>query len=261
MSSLFTLLFLQPILNLLVFLYNTIPGHDIGIAIILLTLLVKIILYPFTVKQIRQQRAMQELQPKIAEVQEKYKDRKEEQARELMALYAREKVNPVASCLPLLIQLPIFIALYRALTFALNSKSLTLLYSFVPNPQSIDTHFLGILDLSHPNYVLALAAAAVQFWQTRQIMKPPAATIASPPPAVAGSTGAKDESMAAMMNKQMMYLMPIMTAAIGFTLPGGLTLYWLVMSLLTVLQQWWLLKNAPPRMTPQLSGSDSSQAT
>lgn len=258
MTGLFTTIFLQPILNLLVFLYNTIPGHDIGVSIILLTVIVKVILYPFTVKQIRQQRAMQELQPKIAEIQEKYKDRKEEQARELMALYSREKVNPVSSCLPLLIQLPIFIALYRALTFALNSKSLTLLYPFVVNPQSIDTHFLGILDLSHPNYVLAVAAALVQFVQTRQIMKPPAATIASPPPEVAGSQGAKDESMAAMMNKQMLYLMPIMTAAIGFTLPGGLTLYWLTMSVLTVLQQWWLLKNTPPRMSPQLSGTDTT---
>ncbi len=261
MSSLFNTIFLQPILNLLVFLYNVIPGHDIGIAIILLTLIVKVILYPFTVKQIKQQRAMQELQPKIAELQEKYKDRKEEQARELMALYSREKVNPVASCLPLLIQLPIFIALYRALTIALDSKTLNLLYSFVPNPQVIDTHFLGLLDLSRPNYVLALLAALVQFWQARQIMKPPAATIASPPPEVAKSPGAKDETMAAMMNKQMLYLMPIMTAAIGFTLPGGLTLYWLVMSLLTVLQQWWLLKNTPPRMTPQLSGTDTTSTS
>lgn len=261
MSSLFTTIFLQPILNLLVFLYNTIPGHDIGISIILLTVIVKGILYPFTVKQIRQQRAMQELQPKIAELQEKYKDQKEEQARELMALYAKEKVNPVASCLPLLVQLPIFIALYRALTFALNSKNLTLLYSFVANPQSINTHFLGFLDLSRPNYVLAVAAALIQFWQAKQIMRPPAATIATPPPEVAGSTGAKDESMAAMMNKQMLYLMPIMTAAIGFTLPGGLTLYWLVMSLLTVLQQWWLLKNMPPRMTAQLVGTDTTPSS
>lgn len=258
MSSLFTTIFLQPILNFLVFLYNIIPGHDFGIAIILLTLVVKLLLYPLTVKQIRQQKAMQELQPKIAEIQAKYADRKEEQARELMALYAREKVNPASSCWPLLLQLPIFIGLYRSLTYAIGSTSLSLLYPFVANPQRIDTHFLGLLDLSHPNYVLAIAAALVQFVQTRQIIKPPAATITAPPPEVAESKGAKDETMAAMMNKQMMYMMPIMTAAIGFTLPGGLTLYWLVMSLLTVAQQWWLFKHAPPRMTPQLSGTDTT---
>ena len=78
--------------------------------------------------------------------------------------------------------------------------------------------------------------------------------IAPPPPEVVGTEGAKDEGMAAMMNKQMMYLMPVMTAVIGFSLPGGLTLYWLVMSLLTVLQQWWLMRRMPPRMEPQLSG-------
>lgn len=261
MSSLFTTIFLQPILNLLVFLYNIVPGHDFGIAIILLTIIVKVILYPFTVKQIRQQKAMQDLQPKILEIQTKFKDRKEEQARELMALYAREKVSPISSCLPLLIQLPIFIALYRALTFALHSTSLTLLYSFVPNPQFIDTHFLGFLDLSHPNYVLAIAAALVQFVQTRQIMKPPGAAITLPPAEIAGAPGVKDETMTTMMNKQMMYLMPIMTAVIGFSLPGGLTLYWLVMSLLTVLQQWWLLKHAPPRLTPQLGGPEGTSAS
>lgn len=254
MSHLFTLIFLQPILNLLVWLYNVIPGHDIGIAIIVLTILIKTLLYPLTVRQIRQQRALQEIQPKIEEIRTKYKDQKEEQARELMALYSREKVNPTSSCLPLLVQLPIFIALYRALSLGLSSKSLTLLYPFVANPQFIDTKLFGTFDLSHPAPVLAIAAAVVQFFQTRQMMKPPAATIAPPPPEVAGTEGAKDEGMAAMMNKQMMYMMPIMTAVIGFSLPGGLTLYWLVMSLLTVLQQWWLMKRTPPRMEPQLSG-------
>jgi YidC/Oxa1 family membrane protein insertase len=253
MYHLFTLIFLQPILNLLVWLYNVVPGHDIGIAIILLTIIVKAILYPLTAKQIKQQRALQEVQPKIQEVREKFKNDKEAQARELMQLYSREKVNPAASCLPLLIQLPVFIALYQALTLGLGSKSLDLLYSFVANPQSIDTRLFGFLDLSHPNYFLAIAAALVQFVQTRQILKPPAnASITSPPPEVAKVPGAKDEAMATMMNKQMMYLMPIMTAFIGFSLPGGLTLYWLVMSLLTVLQQWWFLKQAPPKMRPQL---------
>ena len=225
--------FFQPILNLLVWLYVTVPGRDIGIAIILLTVVIKLILYPLTQLQIKQQRAMQELQPKIEEIRQRLKDDKEKQAAELMELYKRDKVNPAASCLPLLIQLPVFIALFSALKTGLASHGLNMLYPFVPNPQTINTMFLGIFDLTKPNYVLAILAGLIQFWQTKQILKPPAATVASPPPEVAGSEGAKDESMTAIMNKQMTYMMPIMTVVIGFSLPGGLTLYWLTMSLLT----------------------------
>ncbi len=244
MSGFFTTILLQPILNLLVWLYDVVPGHDIGIAIVLITIIVKIILYPLTAAQLKQQRALQDLQPKIDEVRQRLKDDKDAQAKELMGLYAREKVNPASSCLPLLIQLPVFLALYRALSIGLSSKNIDLLYSFVPNPQSINPKFLGLLDLTHPSYVLAIAAALVQFWQTRQMLKPPAGAIKQPPPDVAGSPGAKDESMAAMMNKQMTYVMPALTAVIGFSLPGGLALYWFVMSLLTVLQQQFLMKKA-----------------
>lgn len=252
MSHLFTLIFIQPILNLLVWFYDVIPGHDIGIAIILLTIIVKLILYPFTVAQIRQQRALQELQPKMDEIRSRLKDDKEQQAKELMALYGQEKVNPAASCLPLLIQLPVLLGLYRALSIGLHSTSLDLLYSFVPNPQSINPNFLGFMDLTKPSYVLAVLAAVVQFFQARQMLRSPATKVV-PPPEVAGTKEAKDESMATAMNKQMAYVMPIVTMVIGFSLPGGLTLYWFVMSILTVLQQWLLLKKTPPKLQPQLT--------
>ncbi len=245
MSHLFTVFLLQPILNLLIWLYGFLPGHDIGFAIIFVTIIVKTILYPLTQAQLRQQRALQALQPKIEEVRTRLKDDKEGQARELMALYAKEKVNPAASCLPLVVQLPVFIALYQALSIGLKSTDFgNLLYPFVANPHTINTRFLGLLDLTHPSYVLAILAALVQFWQTRQMLKPPGA-ITPPPEAVAKSDGAKDESMSAMMNKQMMYMMPVLTAVIGFSLPGGLALYWLTMSVLTVAQQAWLLKKHP----------------
>ena len=250
-GSVFNAIFFQPILNLLVWLYVTVPGQDIGIAIILLTIVIKLILYPLTHLQIKQQRAMQELQPKIEEIRKRLKDDKEKQAAELMELYKKDKVNPAASCLPLLIQLPVFIALFSALKTGLASHGLNMLYPFVPNPQTINTMFLGIFDLTKPNYVLAILAGLVQFWQTRQILKPPAATV-TVAPEVAKSEGAKDESMTAIMNKQMTYMMPIMTVVIGFSLPGGLTLYWLTMSVLTVAQQWLVLRRTPPKIDPQL---------
>lgn len=239
--NIFTTILLQPILNLLVWLYNVLPGHDIGFAIIVVTFIVKLILYPLTQTQLKQQRALQELQPKIEEIRTRLATDKEAQARELMALYSKEKVNPAASCLPLIIQLPVFIALYRALSIGLGSATFdNLLYSFVDHPQFINTKFLGILDLTHPSYVLAILAAVVQFLQTRQMLKPPAGAVTPPPAEVADKPAARDEGMAAMMNKQMTYMMPVLTAIIGFSLPGGLSLYWLTMSLLTVLQQEWL---------------------
>ena len=262
-GDIFQTVFLQPILNLLVWLYLVVPGQDIGIAIILLTIVIKIVLYPLTHIQIKQQRAMQELQPKIEEIRKRLKDDKEGQAKELMELYKKEKVNPASSCLPLLVQLPVFIGLYHALSVGLNSQSLDLLYSFVPNPSHINPSFLGLFDLTTPNYILAILAGGVQFFQTKHILKPPAATIAEPPKEVKGSKGAKDESMAVIMNKQMTYVMPVITVVIGFSLPGGLTLYWLVMSLLTLFQQLFVVKRMPPKLAPQLQNTtpDSPPST
>lgn len=253
MTSLFTTILLQPILNLLVWLYNTVPGNDLGVAIILLTILVKAILYPVTMAQIKQQKMLQTLQPKVDEIRKRLKDDKEAQAKELTDLYKREKVNPASSCLPLLVQLPIFIGLYRALRDGLSSQGLNLLYPFVANPGTLDTMMFGFIDLSKPNIVLAVLAGAVQFWQSYQILKKPALTTA-PPTEIANTDAAKDESMATAINKQMMYVMPLVTIFIGISLPGGLTLYWLVMSLLTVAQQaLFLRKPMPPKVEAQLS--------
>ncbi len=240
-GTFFSAVFVQPTLNLLMGLAFLIPGHDLGLAIIGLTILVKLILYPLTKQQIKQQRAMQAIQPKIEEIRSRLKDNKEAQAKELMELYAKEKVNPAASCLPLLIQLPVLIGLYQALSLGLHENVANRLYSFVP-AVTVSTYLFGMVDLAKPSYVLAVLAALVQFVQTKQIMKPPAATITSPPDDVKATEGAKDESMASMMNKQMMYMMPIMTVVIGVSLPAGLTLYWLLMGVLTVLQQMYTLK-------------------
>lgn len=253
MTSLFTTFIFQPILNLLIWLYNVLPGNDMGLAIIALTVIVKLILYPFTAAQIKQQRALQDVQPKIDEVRKRLKDDKDAQAKELMDLYKKEKVNPASSCLPLLIQLPVFIGLFRALRDGLSSKSLNLLYPFVANPGTINNLMFGVVDLSKPNVILAVLAGAVQFWQSWQMFRKPSPT-APPPPEVRGSEGAKDENMSAIMNKQMMYIMPIVTVFIGLSFPGGLALYWLVMSLLMVAQQAIFLKKPQaPKPVAQLS--------
>lgn len=232
MSQFFTTFLVQPLFNALIFLYNIIPGNDLGVAIVILTIAIKALLYPLTHQTIKSQKAMQELQPKIEEVKKKFKDNKEQQARAMMDLYKENKVNPMSSCLPLLIQLPFLFAVYQVFASGLKSESLQLLYPFVSNPGHLNAISLGIFDLSKPNIILAGITALAQFWQTKML------STKTPPKEIKDKEGAKDEDMMAMMNKQMLFMMPLMTFFIGFSLPSGLVLYWFAMTLLTVAQQY-----------------------
>lgn len=226
MNGLFQTLFYQPILNLLVSLYNIFG--DLGLAIIFLTIIIKIILFPLSKKSIKSQKALQELQPKISELKLKYKDDKQGMSIALMALYKENKVNPFSSCLPLIIQLPFFIAIFRVFQDGFAQNHLDLLYPFIKNPEIINTFTFGILDLSKRSVVLAILAGLAQFWQGKMMMvkKPEIKT-----------EGSKDENMLAIMNKQMLYIMPAVTVFIGLSFPAGLTFYWFLTTLFTALQQ------------------------
>ena len=228
MANLFITVFYQPILNLLVFLYNTISFHDFGIAIILLTIVIKLILWPLGKQSIKSQKSLQDLQPKIEALKKKYADNKTELSKATMDLYKANKVNPFSSCLPLLVQLPFLWAVYRVFRDGVNNK-LDLVYPFINKPETINTIFLGFVNLAKPNVYLAVLAGLAQFIQAKMLItKKP----------VVDTAGSKDEGMAAMMNKQMLYFMPAITIFIGISLPGGLTLYWFVLTALTALQQF-----------------------
>lgn len=234
-KELFITICYEPILNLLVLIYNFIPGHDLAIAIIIITVLIKLFLWPFSRQAIRAQKELQELQPKLEQIKKTHANNKEEQAKATMALYREHKINPFSSCLPLLIQLPFFFAVFQVFReIGTNAQILDYLYSFVSKPEIINHQgFFGLLDLANPNYALAVLAGLAQFWQAKMLsrQKPPVQ-----------DAGAKDEDFAAIMNKQMLYMMPVLTVFIGVTLPAGLSLYWLVMTLLTVLQQFLVFR-------------------
>lgn len=234
--GIFTTVFTQPIFNFVVWLYDTLPGNDLGVAIILLTIAAKLLLLPFSAQALRSQRALQDLQPKIQELREKHKgkDQEQELARATLAMYRQEKVSPFSSLLPVLVQLPILISLYRALRNILNSR-LDLLYPFIPNPGTIHPFFLGFVNLATPSLALALLAALAQYGQAKMMPVTP------PPRAVAGKPGSKDEGSLAAMNKQMRYMMPAFTFFISASLPAGLALYWLMTNLLAILQQHYVL--------------------
>ncbi|PIT87101.1 MAG: hypothetical protein COU31_04995 [Candidatus Magasanikbacteria bacterium CG10_big_fil_rev_8_21_14_0_10_40_10] len=238
MYQLFYVVLYQPIFNFLVWLYNIIPGQDVGVVIIIITVLIRLALYPMTSKSIKAQRSLQDLQPKMNEIKAKYKDDKQKQTQAIMELYKNNKVNPFGSCLPLLIQLPILIALYKVLQDGLKSTDLSAnLYSFVSNPGHLNPLSFGFINLATPNIVLAVMAGAAQFWQAKTMIRRQA-------PKEAG-VGAKDENMMAMMNKQMLYFMPAFTVFIGLSLPAGLTLYWFFSTLLMAIQQIFVAKKNP----------------
>lgn len=237
MIQIYNLIIYQPLFNFLVWLYNVIPGHDIGISIIILTLIVRLILFPLYYQSIKSQKALADLQPKVEELKRKFKDQKEVLAQELMNLYKRDKVNPFSSCLPLLIQFPFLIAVYQVFRHGLQSQGFENLYPFVANPGTINHISFGLIDLAKPSYALAVLAGLAQFWQTRML-------IAKKPPVIDHKEikGAEDEKALAAMNKQMVYFMPIITIIIGVSLPAGLSLYWLLTTLLMALQQLWMFK-------------------
>ncbi|HAZ28825.1 MAG TPA: hypothetical protein DCY48_03580 [Candidatus Magasanikbacteria bacterium] len=228
----FQVLFYQPIYNLFVGFYHVIP--DLGIVIIVVTLLIKIVLYPLTAKSIRAQKSLSELQPKLESIKKEHKGDQQKIAQETMKLYKEHKVNPLGSCLPILIQMPVLFAMFYVLRDGFDPASFRFLYSFISPPESINSVSLGFFDLSERSVVLALLAGGAQFWQSRMM------TTKKPPKGV--GEGAKDENLMAMMNKQMLYFMPVITVIIGMQFPAGLALYWFLSTLFTAIQQWLLFK-------------------
>ena len=228
----FTILY-QPLFNLLVFFYNLIP--DIGVAIILLTIVVKAILWPLSHKALKSQKALQNLQPKMEAIKEKYKDNKEKQGQEMMALYKREKINPFSSCLPLLIQLPFIIAVFRVFRNGLIDTDFSILYNFISSPGYINPIMFGILDLSKPQIFLGVLAGAAQFLHSRALLKRNKT--------LKVNDKKKGSSFPETMSKQMMYFMPVLTVIISASLPGGLALYWFIITLLNVVDQHFINKS------------------
>lgn len=230
----------RPLFNGLVFLYNIIPGHDFGVAIILLTLIIRLLLYPLFQKSIKSQQALTILQPKIKEIQKKYKNDKEKQARLMMELYKTHKVNPMSGCLPILIQLPILYAFFRVLWTGLDPSKLNNLYWFISNPGLINPIFLGIIDLSKKSPFLAILAGIAQFIQSKMMMPK-------------NSYPKIDHKLdwTRTMSTQMTYLMPVLTIFIAWGLPAGLPLYWLSLTLFGIFQQYIALKKKTSEASKQ----------
>ena len=242
LSFIFNDLLYYPLFNLMVFFYNIIPGNDIGIAIIMLTLLVRFVLYPINTKAIKSQKQLQEIQPKMKKVQAKYKNDKEKQAKALMELYQKHKINPMSGCFPILMQFPILIALYWVFLNGFKDESLSIIYPFISNPGHIDPMFIGFVNLSEMNIVLAFIAGILQYFQTKMIMGNKKEEKDKEKEEKEKTPEEKTQDFAQSMSKQMIYFMPVLTFVFAMSFPSGLALYWAVTTLFAIVQQYIIIK-------------------
>ncbi len=245
-GEIFNTIFYRPIFNLLILFVQFLPGHDLGIAIIFLTLLIRLILHPFVTRSLKIQKAIQEIQPQLQEIQKKYNGDKEKQVQETLKLWREKKVNPFGGFLFPLIQIPVMIALFlvlRAFGNGLAELELKNLYHFVPKPTTISPFFLGILDLSKsfsltvesqityywPVFPLIILATVLSFLQMRTAQ-----------PKMKKEAGSKNFPQ--LFQKQMTYFLIFFSFFILIQLPSAIALYWSVSSLYSIIQQKLILK-------------------
>lgn len=231
MLEFFKTLLYQPLFNATIFLYNVIPGNDFGLAIVALTIMIRLIFFPLTVKTTRSQRALSRINPLMKEIKEKHKNDSQAQSAAIMKLYKDNNVNPLSGCLPLLIQLPILIALYKAFGAGFKSENLALLYNFVNNPKYIEPISFGFLNITTSSWILAIITGIFQFLQLRQNQALTQAPSAGP--------HGQERDMQA-INKQMLYFFPVMIIIIGWNLPAGLLIYWLTTTLFSIGEQAYI---------------------
>ena len=227
LSLLWNAILYKPLLNILAFFVSVIPGGDVGMAVILLTILVKTILFPLSQRSIESQAKMNLLNPELKKIKES-KASKEEQAKQTFELYKKYKTNPFSGCLLILIQIPIIFALYYVFLKGLKFDP-SLLYPFIHSPVIISMNFLGIFDIGKTHIiVLAILAGVSQFFQAYYMPKPlPSNT----------EGGSFQDSFAKSMNMQMKYIFPFLIAFIAYSLSGAVALYWVTSNIFAVGQQ------------------------
>jgi len=246
LGELFNLIFTFPILNGLLLLYRVFG--DFGLSIIVLTIIIKLILFPLTLQQLKSMKATQALQPQMAEVRKRYAKDQQAQALAVQALYKEYGINPVAGCLPLLVQLPVLYGLFNAFNNVLRyqptkTESLlehinSLIYPFLPHfthTPNLDLNWFTFLNsawhfpLSQPDptHILPIIAGLATFVQLRMSQ-----------PKTTGTATANDPSQ--QMTKNMQYIMPLVTVFFGWTFAAGLALYWTVSSIFQAVQQYFV---------------------
>lgn len=208
------------------------PSFDLGLAIITLTILVRMILFPFSHYSAVTQMKMRYLEPKMKEIREQYKDKKEEQARKIMELYKAHGLNPFSGCLLALVQIPILIALWRVFMQRLSAEN-SFLYSFVSVPPELQTSFLGLINLQEPSVILGVVAAACQYIQMKLML-----------PKVDKNKKEEDfqSEFSRMLTLQMTYIFPFIILFISLKFPAAVPLYWTTFTIFAIIHESFVRK-------------------
>jgi|SRR6185437_4563680 len=231
LSTFFHAVFYNPIYNILVFLVAILPGREVGLAVIVLTILIRLVLLPFSLSAARSQRAMRVLEPKLQAIKEQYKDKKDEQAAKTLELYREEKINPFAPVLTLFIQLPVLLALYWVFRFEpFTSLDTARLYAFTPIPHAISNSLFGIIPTASKSIVLAFLAGASQYLQ--------AVLALSNAPKTQGQGMQADFTKA--MNMQLRYVFPLLIGVIAYSTSAAIALYFLTSNIIGALQEQYV---------------------
>ena len=228
-STVFSSVIFNPLYNSLIFFINHVPFADVGIAVILLTLLVKFALFPLAHSAIKSQARINSVKGELDGIRDKYKKDKQEQARQTMALYKKKGINPFSSILPLFIQLPIIIGLYWVFfKGGLPEINMDILYSFVSTPIEINMKFLGLIDMSGKSIILALLAGVTQFFQAK---------FSIPKMEPKSDTPSFKNDLARSFHIQMRYVFPVIVAIISYTISAAIALYWVTSNVFAISQE------------------------
>ena len=233
-TSAFHAVIYDPIYNAVAFFVGVIPTHDIGIAIILVTIVVRVIIFPLSGRAIKAQMAMKKIAPQVEQIKNKYKDNKEAQGKAIFALYRERGVHPFASIGLVLIQFPVLIGLYWVFyAGGFPNVNPALLYSFVHVPTSVNMEFLGLVDMSKRSIIIGVLAALTQFIYTRLSMGPRQKALEATP-VEASLSG----DMAKSFDLQARYMLPLLIGVIAYTIPSAAPLYWVTSNIFMIIQEY-----------------------
>ena len=240
MSALWTTIFYQPIYNILIFIINHVTFGDVGFAIIIVTIIIKFILYPLTKKSIKSQILMKRMEPEIKLIKKNFPN-KEEQAKKTFELYKKYGTNPFSGCIVILIQLPVIFALYFVIYKGLSLDT-NLVYPFLSKPTLIHTNFLGLIEINSKNLFLAIVAGVTQFIQG-YLASPITSKveITKDTPNSKEAKSSQDE-LSGSMQTNVKYILPIFIVFIAWRISAAVALYFVISNIFTIVQEWYIRK-------------------
>ncbi len=235
-TGIFSTIFYKPLYNTLILSLSAVPGANVGVAIVFLTLLVRTALLPLSHKSVVSQAKMRAIAPELEGIKEKFKEDKQEQAKKTMDLYKQHGINPFSGCIVVFVQLPVLFALYFVFSKGLHTLNTDTLYSFVHMPAVVGMNFLWV-NLAEKSVVFAAIAAIAQYFQIK-LSLPPA------PPKAEGAPQSFKDDFARSFNIQMRFMLPLIVFGVSYSISAAVALYWTTSNLFSIGHELYVKRKA-----------------